>query len=188
MSLSRLLRPSLLSRQPVLLRTFITTQSRLSEQPTVLSSLQMELKAAMRAKDKPRLTALRAILAEITNASKTAKPIASDGSLLSLLLKQIKASQTAVEEFKKAKREDLVEKEQGQINILEEYANKIPKVSEEELDAMVKEAVARLADPKLSTTAKFGTVMGNVRGNLGQRPVDTDTLNAKIKAAVGAES
>src|SRR3954471_6261859 len=65
----------------------------------LLSKLRTDLKSAMRAKDTARLSVLRSLLADITNASKTSSPITNDVALLALLRKRISASQTATDEF-----------------------------------------------------------------------------------------
>lgn len=134
----------------------------------------------MRAKDTPRLTVLRSLLAEITNASKTTKPVSSDAALFSLLLKQIKSSQAAVEEFVQAKREDLVEKERSQLLVLEGYLNQIESVKEEEIKRVAEEVVAGF-----SGEAKAGAVMGKVMGKLGGRPVDADVVRKVVEEMVG---
>jgi len=98
----------------------------------------------MRAKDKARLSVLRSVLADITNQSKTPSPIRDDLALLSLLRKRIGAAQGAVEEFKKADREDLVEKEQAQVDILKEYASGVKTIDVEEVRRAVKSVIGSL--------------------------------------------
>ena len=181
MSLFRLARPASF-RQPLLYRTFVASRPCFNEQPTILSTLQPELKSAMRAKDKPRLTVLRALLAEITNASKTAKPVASDASLYSLLSKQIKASQAAVQEFEAAKRQDLVDKEQEQINILQGYLGQIQVVGEEEIRKIVTQAVGASGEPKV------GQVIGKVMSEIKSRPVDSELVRKIVEEVVGQKS
>ncbi|OAA59561.1 hypothetical protein SPI_05759 [Niveomyces insectorum RCEF 264] len=90
--------------------------------PPLLAKLKGDLKAAMKAKDAPRLTVLRTILAATLNASKTAQPIRTDAQLVALLRKTARASQEAAAEFRGADRADLAEKEEAQIRVLEEYA------------------------------------------------------------------
>ncbi|KAF2431562.1 GatB/YqeY domain-containing protein [Tothia fuscella] len=112
--------------------------------PQVLSKLRTDLKTAMKARDTQRLNVLRALLAEITNSSKTSSPIKDDMALLSLLRKRIGASKTAVEEFNKNDRKDLVEKEQEQVNILEEYAAGVKTLDVDEIRSAVKGVVVGL--------------------------------------------
>ena len=179
MSLFRLTRPTSSLRFPLLHRTFLTTRPLCSETPTLLSTLQPELKSAMRAKDKPRLAVLRSLLAEITNASKTPKPVSNDAALYSLLSKHIKASQAAIEEFEAAKRQDLVEKEQGQVDILEGYLGRIEVVGEEEIREIVKEVGGG--------EAKVGMVVGKVMGRVKGRPVDVEVVKRVVGEVMGKE-
>ncbi|KAH7072439.1 Yqey-like protein-domain-containing protein [Paraphoma chrysanthemicola] len=152
-----------------------------STEPIVLPRLQSDLKNAMRSKNKPTLNVIRALQAEIINASKTAKPITTDGALYSLIQKQIKSSTTAIQEFEAAKRDDLVQKEQEQVDILKKYADEIPKVEESEIDGLISAAVEKLEEGKRT----FGSVMGRVMGGIKGRPADMEYLNKKIEEAIG---
>ncbi|EUC36538.1 hypothetical protein COCCADRAFT_23661 [Bipolaris zeicola 26-R-13] len=149
----------------------------------VLPRLQTDLKIAMRSKNKPALNTIRGLQAEIINASKTAKPITTDGALYSLIQKQIKASSASIEEFRNAKREDLVEKEQQNLDILKAYADEIPTVSESEVDSLVMSVVEGLEEGKRN----FGSVMGKVMGAVKGRPLDVEYVTKKIQEAVGAK-
>lgn len=152
-----------------------------ASEPTILPRLQSDLKTALRSKNKPALTVIRSIQAEIINASKTAKPVATDGALYSIIQKQIKSSSTAIQEFEAAKRDDLVQKEQEQLDVLKGYANEIPKVEQSEVDSLVTAAIEKLEEGKRN----FGQVMGRVMGGLKGRPADMEYLNRRIEEAVG---
>ncbi|KAF2188725.1 GatB/YqeY domain-containing protein [Zopfia rhizophila CBS 207.26] len=182
MSLLRLHR-ALPSASSLLRRTFLTTSCLHSEaEPIVLPRLKEDLKTAMRSKDKPRLAVLRSMLAEITNASKTPRPITTDAHLMSLLLKQIAASQKAVAEFESVKRDDLVEKEKGQIAVLGEYVDGIPRVGKQEIEEMVGRVVeeVRVKGGKL----QLGPVMGKMMGEIQGRPVDTEEAKKIVEKAI----
>lgn len=105
--------------QPTCLRASARAYS--TEPPPLLSKLKADLKTAMRAKDAPRLAVLRSVLAATTNAAKTDKPVATDLQLVQLLRKTRRGNEEAVEEALKAGRQDLVEKEEAQLRILDEY-------------------------------------------------------------------
>lgn len=152
-----------------------------SNEPVVLPRLQADLKTALRAKNKPALNTIRALQAEIINASKTAKPIETDGALYSLIQKQIKGITTAIEEFQAAKRDDLVQKEQAQLDVLRKYLEEIPKVEESEIDGLVESAVKALEGAKVNV----GQIMGNVMGAIKGRPADVEYIKRKINEAVG---
>jgi uncharacterized protein YqeY len=181
--------PNMSLFRPILLRTRLTAPTRstclrystTTTEPTVLPRLQSDLKTALRSKNKPALTVIRSIQAEIINASKTAKPVTTDGALYSIIQKQIKGSTTAIHEFEAAKRDDLVQKEQEQLDVLNGYASEIPKVEESEVDGLIAAAVEKLEEGKRNV----GSVMGRVMGALKGRPADMEYLNRKIAEAVG---
>ncbi|KAF2125090.1 GatB/YqeY domain-containing protein [Dothidotthia symphoricarpi CBS 119687] len=179
-----LLRSSLLRANLLAIPRPITRSIRFSSsttEPTILPRLQNDLKLALRAKNKPTLNVIRALQAEIINASKTAKPITTDGALYALIQKQIKASSTAIEEFQAAKRDDLVEKEQGQLDVLRKYAGEIPTVEAGELDIIIGDIAAQLEEGKRT----FGSIMGKVMGALKGRPHDVEYVTSKIQELVG---
>ena len=93
--------------------------------PSFLVHLRNELKAALRAKDRGRLPVIRAVLADVTNASKTAQPISTDKQLKKRMLKKATTYRQAVEEYRKAGRSDLVKEAENEIEILERYAAQI---------------------------------------------------------------
>jgi len=101
--------------------------------------LRGDLKTAMKARDTSRLNVLRGVLADITNASKTASPAKTDLQIVSLLRKRAAASKAAAEEFQKAKRQDLVGKEEEQVAIMEGYAGSVKMVDEDEIKAKIKD-------------------------------------------------
>jgi uncharacterized protein YqeY len=138
----------------------------------------------MRAKDKQKLNVLRAIMAEITNASKTTKPVDSDAKLLVLLKKQITAAEKAVEEFENAKRPDLVEKEQAQLEVLKAYQLEIPMLAKDEVDGIVDSVVAQLREGKEEGwKPPFGALMKEVQAKIAGRPVDQGYVTEKTKSA-----
>jgi uncharacterized protein YqeY len=177
-----LFRPTLLrTRFAIPTRQVCVRYSSTSNEPTILPRLQSDLKTALRAKNKPTLSVIRSLQAEIINASKTAKPIETDGALYSLIQKQIKGINTAIQEFENAKRDDLVQKEKEQLAVLEGYANEIPKVEESEVGELVRKAVEGLEEGKRT----FGSVMGRVIGGIKGRPVDMEGLNRMIEEVIG---
>jgi len=110
-----------------------STSSTTPSIPPLLLKLRSDLKTAMKSKDTARLNVLKGLLADITNASKTSIPAKTDMQIVSLLRKRSTASKAAAEEFKAAKRDDLVEKEEEQVRIMEGYVGEIVVVGEEEI-------------------------------------------------------
>ena len=86
-----------------------------------------------------RLNVLRAIITETSNASKGNSPIKTDIQVLSMLRKRTAASKTAAHEFAEAKRDDLKQKQEAEIAVLDEYAGQVETVSDEEITQAIDE-------------------------------------------------
>ena len=137
--------------------------------PPLLQKLKGDLKAAMRARDAPRLTVLRSVLSATVNASKTASPVTTDAQLVALLRKTRAASLEAIEEFTAAGRDDLADGERAQVAVLDEYvaSSGFKEVSADELRVYVARAIDTLtAERRLSPErgARFGNVMNELLG------------------------
>lgn len=147
----------------------------------------------MRAKDQTRLSVLRALLAATLNASKTASPITTDAQLVALIKKTALASKDAAEEFRSAGRQDLVDAEEAQVRVLEEYvANSgVKTVDEAELRAVVKQVVAALSKEGISPKVLFGQAMKNITsqgGPLDGKSFSKASVPAIIQEAIEGES
>ncbi|KAF4553084.1 Yqey-like protein [Elsinoe fawcettii] len=136
----------------------------------------------MRAKDTARLNVVRGILNEVTNSSKTSSPIKTDMQLLSLLRKRTAASETAKKEFQDAGRSDLIEKEDAQLNVLQEYAGGVATWN----DDQIKEAVSAVVQDMKSSGGKV--IMGDVLkrlfapgGDLDGKPVEKAKVTVAVK-------
>ena len=91
-----------------------------------------------------RLDVLRGLIAEITNAAKTSKPITTDSQVLSLIRKRIKSSEAAATEFQAAKREDLRAREVAQIAVLDAYIQGSNFMGEEEITMAVRSTIGKM--------------------------------------------
>jgi uncharacterized protein YqeY len=148
--------------------------------------LRSDLKTAMKARDTARLTVLRATLAAITNASKTASPIQTDARLVALLRKQVAASRDAAEEAKGVGRDDLVAKEEGEIKVLEEYINdsSVRLMGQDELRIVVQKVLAELKEKGIPAKALLGEAMKILKakdGPLDGQEVAGDDLIKTVK-------
>lgn len=120
--------------------------------------LQEELKQSMLAKDSLRTSVLRMLLSalnyyEIQKGG--AGYEASDEDVLSVIAKEAKQRRDSIEEFKKANRPELVEKETKELGMLQVYLPQ--QMSEEEIKTLVKEAINQTG---AKTMADIGKVMG----------------------------
>jgi len=84
-------------------------------------TLADDLKDAMRAGDEARKTAIRMTIAAIKNAEVAAMKPLDDAAVTGVLGKQVKQRKESIEEFKKAGRQDLVDREAAELRVLEAY-------------------------------------------------------------------
>lgn len=123
----------------------------------------------MKAKDKVRLRALRSLRSALTNKEieqreEGAETVLSEQDELAVVRKQVKQRRDSIEQYEDAGRDDLVQKEQEEIDVLEEY---LPtQMSDEELsdrlDAIIEEVGA-------TSMADMGAVMGRAMNELRGR-------------------
>lgn len=116
------------------------------------------MKAAMRAKDKARLTALRGIRAAIIEAKKEdGSESLSDDRALAILKRLAKQRRDSVQSYTDGGREDLAEVEAAELAVIEEFIPAGP--SEEVVRGWVQEAISATG---ASSTRELGKVMGFV--------------------------
>lgn len=145
------------------------------------------MKTAMQNKDSNRLSVLRTLLSQVANASKTANPINTDLQVLSLLRKSATASRAASQEFKNAGRQDLGDKEDLQVSIMEEYAGGVKVMGQEEIREAVQNVLVTL-DAEGGGKAAMGDVLKRLFRPevLGDKPVEKGNV-AKVVKEVLAE-
>jgi uncharacterized protein YqeY len=140
-------------------------------------ALSADIVTAMKAKDQNKLTALRMLKTALTNKSiekGRALEAAEELQVVSMLVKQRRDS---IEQFTKGGRQDLADKEQAEIAILNGY---LPaSASDEEVAAAVTAAVAETG----ATSAKdMGKVMKAVMAALAGKTVDGKKVSDAVKA------
>ncbi|KAI1639875.1 GatB/YqeY domain-containing protein [Biscogniauxia mediterranea] len=159
--------------------------------PPLLQKLKSDLKAAMRAKDAPRLAVLRSILSATLNASKTSAPVVTDAQVVALLRRARRAADEAAAEARGAQRPDLVEREEAQARVLDEYVagSGVEELTPEALRAVVVEAVAAaVAKEGDAAKVRVGDVMKALLapgGPLDGKDVEKGELAKVVKEVVG---
>jgi uncharacterized protein YqeY len=143
-------------------------------------SLTADIVTAMKAKDPNKLTALRMLKTALTNKS-IEKGRALEGpeelQVVSMLVKQ---RRDAIDQFTKGGRQDLADKEQAEILVLNGY---LPaSASDEEIAAAVAAAITETG----ATSAKdMGKVMKAVMAGLAGKTVDGKKVSESVKARLG---
>ncbi|PTL40552.1 GatB/YqeY domain-containing protein [Alkalicoccus saliphilus] len=130
---------------------------------SILDKLNQDMKEAMRAKEKQRLTVIRSVKSSVQNEAINAGHELSDEEVLTVLNREMKQRRESLQEFEKAGREDLVDKIQQEISILADYMPE--QLSDKELQAVVDETIAETgASSKADMSRVMGAVMPKVKG------------------------
>ena len=137
-----------------------------------------DMKAAMRAGEKDRLSCIRMLQAGIKQREVDERIELDDTQVLSVIDKMIKQRRESVTQFQAGNRADLVARESAEIELLTGY---LPaQLSASELDTLIKEAIAATS---ASSMKEMGKVMGWLKPKVQGR-ADIGALSARIKAAL----
>ncbi|MFT4412684.1 GatB/YqeY domain-containing protein [Fredinandcohnia humi] len=125
---------------------------------SLLERLNNDMKTAMKNKEKDRLSVIRMVKAALQNEGiKLGTSDLSEEAELTVLTRELKQRKDSLREFSNAGREDLVNKIQTEIEILEVYLPQ--QLSEEELTEIVKETITEV---NASSKADMGKVMAAI--------------------------
>jgi uncharacterized protein YqeY len=152
----------------------------MSAPDSIIDRLNEDLKAAMRAKDKVRLRTLRSLRSalknkEIDQRQDGAEIVLSEQDQLAVLRKQVSQREDSIEQYEAAGRDDLVQKEQEELAVLEEYMP--APLSDEELRSRLESIVEEVG---ASSMADMGPVMGRAMGELRGR-VDGNRVQEMVR-------
>ena len=118
-----------------------------------------EIKAAMKAKDRDRLSVLRGIKTAFTNAlvasNRTPQDMLTDEEALKVITKLAKQRKDSIKQFNDGGRPELAEKEAVELTILQEFLPEL--MSREDIEAIVK---AKQEDMGLTDSSKKGMLIG----------------------------
>jgi uncharacterized protein YqeY len=148
---------------------------------TLNDKIAADIAAAMKARNTSRLSALRMLKAAVMNKGVEKGRDLEDAEVLQVVSSLVKQRRDSIDQFSKAGRTDLVQKETGEIAVLEEYLP--PAVTAEEIDAAVSAAIAESG----ATSAKdMGKVMKAVMPKLAGKNVDGRAVNDAVRRKLGA--
>lgn len=139
-----------------------------------------DMTAAMKSKAAARLSTLRMVKAAVQNREIEKGGELSDEELTKLLQSLVKQRRDSVEQYEKAGRAELAEKEQAEIAVIEEY---LPQAaSREEIEHAVSEAVAETG---ASSMKEMGAVMKAALARLAGRNADGRVVSEVVKSKLG---
>jgi uncharacterized protein YqeY len=149
--------------------------------PTLTERIGSEIAAAMKAKDAPRLSALRMLKAAVMNKGVEKGHDLDDAEVLQVVASLVKQRRDSIDQFSKAGRTDLVAKETGEIAVLEQYLP--PAATAEEIDAAI---AAAIAETGASSAKDMGKVMKAVMPRLAGKNADGRAVNEAVRRKLGA--
>ena len=127
----------------------------------LIEQIQEDLKRSMKAKDGNRVSVLRLLLSSIRNREKEKREALSEEEVLAEIASSAKRRRESVEAFREGGRVDLVEKEEAELGILQEYLPQ--QLSPDEVRAVVQEVVVSVG---AATMGDLGKVMKEVMAKL----------------------
>ena len=145
----------------------------------IKTQISDDIKEAMRQKDKERLAALRLILASFKQKEIDERIELKDEHSIAILNKMVKQHCDSIEQFGKANRDDLIKKEQQELDVIESYLPK--KMPSEKIDLLIKEVISETG---ASSPKDMGKVMGLLKGKLQGR-ADMSEVSKLIKDKLG---
>jgi len=146
----------------------------MSEQP-LTATIKAEMKVAMKARDKERLSAIRLVLAEFKRIEVDERIEVDDARALAVLDKMVKQRRDSAQQYTDAGREELAAVENAEIVVLQEF---LPtQLSAEELIAMVDAAIAASGATGMQA---MGPVMGQLKPQLAGR-ADVGAVSKLVK-------
>jgi uncharacterized protein YqeY len=147
---------------------------------TLKERITSDMTAAMRSREAARLSTLRMVKAAVQNKEIEKGGELTDEELTKLLQTLVKQRRDSVEQYEKAGRAELAEKERAEIVVVEEY---LPRAAtREEIERAVEEAVTETG---ASSLKEMGAVMKAALARLAGRNADGRVVSEVVKSKLG---
>jgi uncharacterized protein len=136
------------------------------------------MKAAMRAKDSARLSAIRLILAAVKQKEVDERIELTDADVVAILEKMMKQRRESIAQFEKAARNDLADAEKFELGVLSGY------LPQQLSDSQVQEEIAKaISETGANGVKDMGKVMAALKSRLAGR-ADMGKVSALVKASL----
>lgn len=149
---------------------------------TPLERINQDITAAMKAKDELRLSTLRMMKTALKKEEleREKGQTLSEAEAVKILQSLLKQRRDSIEQYLKASRQDLADKEAGEMKIIEEY---LPAALDE---AAIGDIVAAtITEMNASSPQQMGLVMKAVMAKLAGQTVDGKVVSAIVKSKLG---
>lgn len=140
--------------------------------------IKEDMKTAMKGGDKARLGVIRLILSAIKQVEVDERIVLDNDRVIQVLDKMLKQRRESIRQYGEAGRDDLVAVEEAEIPVIQSYLPQA--LTEVEIDAMVKDAVA---ESGAESVKDMGKVMAVLKAKMQGR-ADMSVVSNKIKAAL----
>jgi len=139
--------------------------------------LALDLKEAMKEKDKEKLSVLRMVKGAMQLEEINLKRELNDTEIIAIIAKQIKTRKESIVEFEKGNRNDLIDQANLEINILSKYMPE--QMSESEIKVEVDKVFSEL-NPNPSEMGKIMGALAHLKGK-----ADMGIVNRLVKERLG---
>lgn len=127
----------------------------------LLDKINNDLKEAMKSKEKERLNTIRMLKSAVQMQKIELNHDLTDEEIIDVVAKQIKMRKESIKEFKNAKREDLANQYQNEIDVLQDYMPE--QISKQEATKIIEEAFDKI---KPESNKQMGLIMKEVSPKL----------------------
>jgi uncharacterized protein len=143
----------------------------------LLDRIQIDMVAAMRAKEEMKLNAIRMIKTALKKHEVDSMKPLDEATEMQILGTLIKQRREAADMFRKGDRAELADKEEAELKLIESYMPAAP--SEQEVDAAIASAITETG---VTSSKQMGVVMKAVQAKLAGKRVDGKALSEKVRA------
>ncbi|HUL11153.1 MAG TPA: GatB/YqeY domain-containing protein [Methylococcaceae bacterium] len=142
--------------------------------------IQDDMKVAMKSGERDRLGVIRLMMAAIKQREVDERIQLDDAQVIAVLDKMMKQRRESIVQYQAAGREDLVNVENAEIQVIREYLPKA--LSESEIEGLIKAAIAETGAANI---ADMGKVMAVVKPKMQGR-ADLSAVSARIKSLLSS--
>ncbi|HEY2561972.1 MAG TPA: GatB/YqeY domain-containing protein [Caldimonas sp.] len=145
---------------------------------TLKDRITEEMKAAMRAKDAPRLLTIRGLLAAMKQREVDERIELDDAAVVAIVDRLVKQRKDSIQQFSAGGRQDLVDKETAELEVLESYLPARLGAAE-----IAREVATIVAETGATGAAEMGKVMAAAKARFAGR-ADMASVSAAVKTAL----
>ena len=150
---------------------------------TLRDKLEEDIRQSMRARNQPRLDALRFLKSAVQAAEKEGGQTLDDARMVDVVSKQVNDRRESIRMFQQGNRTDLASKESAELEVLQEYLP--PQLGPEELEELIRGLISEVGATSIRDKAKLmGRLMPQVKGKADGSEVNE--LATRILESLGS--